>query len=119
MPPIHFNFYENVSYPTSFLFTSENFDMTVSLKDRTLLVKYFYKNNYRSPIALQKFRTLKGMKEGVGLMTAQGLKKIIQKFGETSSLYVQSGRGRKRVNSTVVEEVVMAMLEESSGGLQP
>ncbi|GFV98541.1 hypothetical protein TNCV_4848711 [Trichonephila clavipes] len=32
---------------------------------------------------------------------------------------VQSGRGRKRVNMTVVEEVATAVKEESSCGLQP
>ncbi|GFV61969.1 uncharacterized protein TNCV_4107721 [Trichonephila clavipes] len=45
--------------------------MTVLLKDRALLVKLFYKNNDCAPIARQKFRTLKGRKKGVRLMTAQ------------------------------------------------
>ncbi|GFV78179.1 hypothetical protein TNCV_1036471 [Trichonephila clavipes] len=47
------------------------------------------------------------MKKGVGPMTAQSLEKNIRKFEreEAGSFHVQSGRGRKRVNSTVVEEV--------------
>ncbi|GFW31807.1 DUF4817 domain-containing protein [Trichonephila clavipes] len=32
---------------------------------------------------------------------------------------MQFGRGRKSVNSTVVEEVATAVQDESSGGLQP
>ena len=38
--------------------------MTVSLKYFFLLVKIFYKNNDCAPLALQKFRTLKGVKKG-------------------------------------------------------
>ncbi|GFW66221.1 uncharacterized protein TNCV_1711201 [Trichonephila clavipes] len=72
-----------------------------------------------APIALKKFRTLKGIKKGTGLMAAQGLEKMIQKFEreETGSFHVQSGRGRKKVNLTVVE-VATILQEESSGGFQ-
>ncbi|CAL1272472.1 unnamed protein product [Larinioides sclopetarius] len=107
---------------TAFLhFESEKFAMTVSLKDCPLLVKLFYKNNDCAPVALQKFQTLKGMKKGVGPMTMQGLLKLIQKFEKTGSFAVQSGRGRKRIDSMVVEEVALAtaVQEESSGGVQP
>ncbi|GBN75379.1 hypothetical protein AVEN_8064-1 [Araneus ventricosus] len=52
-------------------------------------------------------------------MTVQGLLKMIQKFEKTGSFAVQSGRGRKRIDSTVVEEVATAVQEESSGGVQP
>ncbi|GFX93992.1 DUF4817 domain-containing protein [Trichonephila clavipes] len=93
--------------------------MTVSFKDHALLVKFFHKNNDCAPIALQKFRTLKIMKNGVGSLAAQGLEKMIQKFEETGSFHVQSGRRRKRFNSTVVEDVSKAVQEESSGVLQP
>ncbi|GBM66464.1 hypothetical protein AVEN_146292-1 [Araneus ventricosus] len=93
--------------------------MTVSLKDCALLIKLFHKNNDCAPVALQKFRTLKGMKKGVGPMTVQGLLKMIQKFEKTGSFAVRPGRGRKRIDSTVVEEVATAVQEESSGGVQP
>ncbi|GBL98473.1 hypothetical protein AVEN_257882-1 [Araneus ventricosus] len=59
------------------------------------------------------------MKKGVGPMTVQGLLKMIQKFEKTGSFSVQSGRGRKRIDSTVVEEVATAVQEVSSGGVQP
>ena len=52
-------------------------------------------------------------------MTAQGLLKLIQKFEKTGSFDVQSDRGRKRIDSTVVEEVATAVQEESSGGVKP
>ena len=83
--------------------------MTVSLKDCTLLVKIFYKNNHCEPVAIQKFRTLNGMKKSYGPMTVQGLLKVIQKFKKTGSFNEQSGRGRKRIDSTVVEEVATAV----------
>ncbi|GFW96243.1 uncharacterized protein TNCV_572141 [Trichonephila clavipes] len=118
MRPSPFDCYKNAGYTTFPHFTSENFAMTVSFKDRALLVNLFHKNNECSPIALQKFRTLKGMKKGIGPMTAQGLEKIIQKFEETGSFHELSGRERKKVNSTVVEEVVAEVREDSSDGLQ-
>ena len=78
--------------------------------------KAFFKNNDCTSEALQKFRTLKGMKKYFASMTVQGLLKTIQKFEKTGSFDVQSGRERKRIDSTVVEEVVQ---EESSDGMKP
>ena len=62
---------------------SEKFAMIVSLRDFALLVKPFCKNNDCASIALQKFRTFKGMKKGVGSMAVQSLFKIIQNFEKT------------------------------------
>ncbi|GFW68136.1 uncharacterized protein TNCV_1880181 [Trichonephila clavipes] len=56
-------------------------------------------------------------KKGVGPMTAQDLEKMIQNFEETGSFHAQSGRARKRVNSTVVE-VATTVQDKLSGGLQ-
>ena len=64
---------------------SKMFDMTLTLKDCTLLVNFFYKNNDCVPVALQKFRIFKGNEKGVGMMAVQGLLKIIQKFEMTGS----------------------------------
>ena len=44
------------------------------------------------------------MKKGVSPVTLQGLLKMMYKFEETGYFDMQSGRGRKRINSTVVEE---------------
>ncbi|GBN95310.1 hypothetical protein AVEN_75324-1 [Araneus ventricosus] len=115
MRTTRFTCYENPGYAAFLHFVSEKFAMTVSLQDGALLVKLFYKNNDCAPAALQKFRTLNGMKKGVGPMTVQGLLKMIQKFEKTCSFTVQSGRGRKRIDSTVVEEVAIAVQEESNG----
>ena len=52
-------------------------------------------------------------------MTVQGLLKMIQKSKKTCFYDVQSGRGTKRIDSMVVEEVVTAVLEESSGSVKP
>ena len=51
-------------------------------------------------------------------MTVQGLLKIIQKFRKTGSFVVQSGRGKKIIETTVDEEVGTAVQEESSGGVK-
>ncbi|GBM82610.1 hypothetical protein AVEN_255414-1 [Araneus ventricosus] len=65
--------------------------MILSLKDRALLVKLFYKNGDSAAIALKKFRTLKGLRSGSGPMTAFGLKKMIDKFEESDSFDVKCG----------------------------
>ena len=52
-------------------------------------------------------------------MTVQGLLKMIQKFRKTGSFDVQSGTGMKRIDSTVVEDVAIAVQDESSGGVKP
>ena len=117
MRTARFTCYKNAKYTAFFHFVSELFAMTVSLKDCSLLVKLFYSDC--APVDLQKFRTLKGMEKGVGLMIVQGLLKIIQKCEKTGSFDVQCGRERKRIDLTVVEEVAKAVQEESSGGEKP
>ncbi|GBN15897.1 hypothetical protein AVEN_144704-1 [Araneus ventricosus] len=91
--------------------------MTLSLKDRALLVKLFHKNGDRTTIALKKFRTLKALRSGSGPMTAFGLKKMIDKFEESGSFDVKCGRGRKAIPSTSVEDVATALQEASSSAL--
>ena len=118
MHTIRFTSYKNAGYTAFLHFVSEKFDMTASLKDCALLVKLFHKNNDCTSVAQQKFRTFKCMKNGIGPMTVQGLLKMIQKFENTGSFHVQSGRGRKRIDLTVVE-VTTAVQEKSSGGLKP
>ena len=58
------------------------------------------------------------MKNDVDPMTVQGLLKMIQKYEKTDSFDVQSDRLRKRINSTVVEEVATAV-QKSSGCVKP
>ena len=49
-------------------------------------------------------------------MSVMGLKQIMQKFETTVLFDVQPSGGRKRVHSTVVEEVATAL---QKGGVQP
>lgn len=72
---------------------SEKLGMTLSMNDRALLVKLFHKNGDSATAALNKFRIVKGLEKGCGLMSPNGLKKIIKKFEDTGSLEVKSGRG--------------------------
>ncbi|GBM05075.1 hypothetical protein AVEN_210789-1 [Araneus ventricosus] len=88
--------------------------MTLSLKDRALLVKLFYKNGDCAAIALKKFRTLKGLRSDFGPMTTFSLKKIFDKFEESGSFDVKCGRARKAIASTSVEDVATAMQEVTS-----
>ncbi|GBN10541.1 hypothetical protein AVEN_182673-1 [Araneus ventricosus] len=82
--------------------------MTLSLKDRPLLLKLF------CDCALKRFRTLKGLRRGSGPVTAFGLKKMIDKFEESGSYEVKCGRGRKAIASTSVADVATALKEASS-----
>ncbi|GBM81538.1 hypothetical protein AVEN_174217-1 [Araneus ventricosus] len=91
--------------------------MTLSLKDRVLLVNFFYKNGDCAAFALKKFRTFKGLRSGSSPMTAFGLKKNIDKFEESGSFDVKCGRERKAIASTSVEDVATAFQEASSSAL--
>ncbi|GBM12212.1 hypothetical protein AVEN_21018-1 [Araneus ventricosus] len=71
--------------------------MTLSLKERALRVKRFYKNGDWAAIALKKFRTLKGLRSGSGPMTAFGLKKMIDKFEKSGSFDVKWAEGGKQL----------------------
>ena len=56
------------------------------------------------------------MKKSAGPMTMQSLLIMIQIFEMTDSFHVQSGRGKKRIYSMVVDEVATAVRQETSGG---
>ncbi|NSX83577.1 hypothetical protein GOM44_04425 [Wolbachia endosymbiont of Atemnus politus] len=51
-------------------------------------------------------------------MTANGLRHMIKKFEDTGSFEVKSGRGRKAIPSTSVEDVATAVQDETSGNVQ-
>lgn len=100
------------------MFVSQQLAMGLSMKDRALLVKLFYKNGDYAEAALKTFRVLKGMKKGCGPMSAKALRSMIKKFEATGSFAVKSGRGRKAVALTSVEDVATALEEESNSGVQ-
>ncbi|GBM08491.1 hypothetical protein AVEN_136581-1 [Araneus ventricosus] len=93
--------------------------MTLSMKDRALLVKHLYENGdfFNAAIALKKFRALKGLRSGSGSMTAFGLKKMIDKFEESGSFDLKCGRGRTAIASTSVKDWATALQEASSSAL--
>ena len=71
------------------------FIMTLTMKDRVLLLKFFYKKDECALTAIRRFRTLKSIKSGP--ITTNGLRKMIAKFEETGSFDVKWGRGRKPI----------------------
>ena len=50
-------------------------------------------------------------------MSIKGLKKIIKKFEKTGSFEVKSGRERKSIVSTSVEDLAPVLQEEMSCGV--
>ena len=58
---------------SSFVF--EQLAMSLSLKDRALLSKFFYKNGVYGLTVLKKFWSLKAVKKGCGSKSAKNLKK--------------------------------------------
>ncbi|GBN54401.1 hypothetical protein AVEN_172555-1 [Araneus ventricosus] len=92
--------------------------MSLSLKDRALLVKLVYKNSYCGEIQLKKFPTLKGLRSGSGPMTAFGLKKMIDKFEEPGLFDVKCGRGNKAIPSTAVADVATVLQNASRSALR-
>ncbi|GBM74572.1 hypothetical protein AVEN_151024-1 [Araneus ventricosus] len=66
--------------------------MTLSLKDRAVLVELFRRNGDCAPIALKKFPTSECLRSGSGPKTAFSLKKMIDKFEELGSFDVKCGR---------------------------
>ncbi|GIY89248.1 hypothetical protein CEXT_676381 [Caerostris extrusa] len=78
---------------------SEQLVMNLSMKDRVLLVKLFYKNDDSS------FKEIPVIN---GPMSVD-VQKIIKKLEETGSFTVKSGRGMKSVVSTSMEDVASAL----------
>jgi len=65
------------------------------MKDRTLLVKLFYKNEDCAVAALRIFRSLNGRKKECGPMSKKALRIMIKNIEATGSFAVKSGRKRK------------------------
>ena len=76
--------------------------MSLSIEDRALLVKLFYKKDDCGPAAIKKFRSLNGIKKDCGPISAKSLKNMTLKLEETGSFEVKPGRGRKSIASTSV-----------------
>ncbi|GBN24256.1 hypothetical protein AVEN_109694-1 [Araneus ventricosus] len=72
---------------------------TLSLKDRALLVKLFYKSSDCAEIALKKFRTLKDLR------SFSGLKKMIDKYEDSGSFNAKCGRERKAFSNGYIYSI--------------
>ncbi|GFX61575.1 chimeric ERCC6-PGBD3 protein [Trichonephila clavipes] len=83
-----------------------------TLPERALLVKLYYCNSENAATAVRQFHCLK--KQRHGLMSVRALKDVMVKFEKTGQLGVLPGRGRKRVNTTIVEDIVTVEVEASS-----
>ncbi|GBM63519.1 hypothetical protein AVEN_73796-1 [Araneus ventricosus] len=82
--------------------------MTVTLPERSLLVKLFYENEGNAAAALREFRRLKNLRKGP--LLPQALRRMITRFEKTR---VQPGRGRKSTHSDVVVDITTAIVEQS------
>ncbi|GIY02324.1 DUF4817 domain-containing protein [Caerostris extrusa] len=90
----------------------------LSMKDRTLLVKLYYKKGDCVAVTLKKFQTIKGMKKGCCPMSANGLEKMYKKFEDVGAFDVKYGSGRKPIASIAVENVATPLQEDTSCGME-
>ena len=79
------------------LTASEQLVMRISVKDRCVLVKLFYKNVEYAFTVLKKFQSLKGRNANYGSRSVKGLKKMIKKFNKAGSFKVKFGK-REEIN---------------------
>ena len=86
--------------------------MSLTKKDRVLLIKLFYQNGGNLSIALPEYRRLNCLRKGS--MSKQALKKMVQNFKEIEDLSVMRGRRRKRISNEILE-VAYAVVESESG----
>ena len=77
--------------------------------DRALLVKLFYLNGSKSSATLREYRRMKGLRRG--LMSTNGLKKMMIKFENTGDFAVTLGRGRRPIPMKVVDEFAVAVAD--------
>ncbi|GFT11537.1 uncharacterized protein TNCV_2523521 [Trichonephila clavipes] len=96
--------------------SSTNFVIVqVNAANRALLLKLFYQNDNSAIVALQKFRTLMGLRKCP--LTATNLRLMVTKFEETKSLNVRSGRGKKPVSAEEIEKVALQVEEDKSSNM--
>lgn len=81
----------------------------LSLPDRALLVKLFYKNGESTTIALRKFRTEKGLKAQKSPISLNGILNLVRRFEETGSLEDRPRSGRPSLSADRVHAVKSAM----------
>lgn len=91
----------------------------LSLPDRALVVKLFYKNGESTTVTLRKFRTEKGLKAQKSPISLNGILNLVRRFEETGSLEDRPRSGRPALRADrvhVVESVMEDMAAETSTG---
>ena len=110
--------YANVTHDKRkmlFVPLSDEYCSMPTLPERALLVKLYYRNGENAAAAVREFRRLK--KQRRGPMSERALRDMMGKFERTGQLGVLPGRGRKRVNTVVVEDIATAVVEASRESL--
>ncbi|GIY96926.1 hypothetical protein CEXT_473901 [Caerostris extrusa] len=83
----------------------------LSIVEKALLVKLYYKNSESAIAALRAYRYMKGMRNSKGSITSSALKKMM-KFEATGSLASRQRSGRPSTAAavaTTVEQTVQSM----------
>ncbi|GBM83732.1 hypothetical protein AVEN_261318-1 [Araneus ventricosus] len=92
----------------------------LSLPDRALMVKHFYRNDESKTIALEKFRMEKGLKAQKHPISLNGILNLERRFEETESLEDRARSGRPSLSAERIHVVESAMgelaAETSTGG---
>ncbi|GIX93789.1 hypothetical protein CDAR_606491 [Caerostris darwini] len=84
----------------------------LSIVEKALLVKFYYKNSESAIAALRAYRYMKGMRDSKGPITSSALKKMMKKFEATGSLASRQRSGRPSTAAAVartVEQTVQSM----------
>ncbi|GFX13328.1 uncharacterized protein TNCV_2907511 [Trichonephila clavipes] len=86
-----------------------------TLPERALM-KLYYLNSENAAAAVREFfRSLRKRRRGP--MSERALKDMMVKFEKTGQLGVLPGRGRKRINTYVIEDIATTVVEASSESL--
>ena len=76
----------------------------VSIDERALLMKLYYKNSENAIMALRAYRFMKGMQNGIGLITSSELNKMMN-FEATGFLASRLRSGRPSAAAAVATTV--------------
>ncbi|GFU42452.1 hypothetical protein TNCV_4555831 [Trichonephila clavipes] len=86
-----------------FLPQSEKHCRMPTLSESVLLVRLYYRSSDNAAAAPGEFHRLK--KQRREQMSERALKDMMVKFEKTGQLGVLPGRGRKRINNAVVQDI--------------
>ncbi|GIY24947.1 transposable element tc3 transposase [Caerostris darwini] len=91
----------------------------LSIVEKALLVKLYYKNSESTIATLRAYRYMKDMRDSKGLITSFALKKMMKKFEATGLLASRQRSGRPSTAAavaTTVEQTVQPMSAVAAHG---